>query len=126
RAGKIDERVGSVSVGCSVHLVESSSPGHPSISAPQTGTRTNRVNSRPVLPSTLQISIVTYRPDLRILERVLRKLELASGAARAAGALKSVHLALIDNSEDTVIATRVLDSGRAGFTAAGAGPTSRD
>ena len=119
RAGKIDERVGSVSVGCSVHLVESSSPGHPSISAPQTGTRTNRVNSPAVLPSSLQISIVTYRPDLRILERVLRKLELAIGAARAAGALKSVHLALIDNSEDAKLAQSVFEIGKARFNDAG-------
>ena len=72
-----------------------------------------------MLPSSLQISIVTYRPDLRILERVLRKLELAIGAARAAGALKSVHLALIDNSEDPVIAQRVFEIGRARFNDAG-------
>ena len=79
----------------------------------------DRVNSPAVLPSSLQISIVTYRPDLRILERVLRKLELAIGAARAAGALKSVHLALIDNSEDPAIAQRVFEIGRLRFNDTG-------
>jgi len=72
-----------------------------------------------VLPSSLQISIVTYRPDLRILERVLRKLELAIGAARAAGALKSVHLALIDNSEDPKTAQNVFEMGKVRFNDAG-------
>ena len=64
-----------------------------------------------MIPSSLQISIVTYRPDLRLLDRVLRKLELAIGAARANGALRSVHLALIDNSEDPKTGERVLDVG---------------
>ena len=53
-----------------------------------------------MLPSSLQISIVTYRPDAKLLERCLRKLALAIGAAREDGALRTVHLALIDNSED--------------------------
>jgi GT2 family glycosyltransferase len=72
-----------------------------------------------VLPSSLQISIVTFRPDLRLLERVLRKLELAIGAARAAGALKSVHLALIDNSEDPQMGERVFDLGKTRFDESG-------
>jgi len=72
-----------------------------------------------VLPSSLQISIVTHRPDLRLLDRVLRKLELAIGAARAGGALKSVHLALIDNSEDPQTGERVFEIGKARFRDSG-------
>jgi len=72
-----------------------------------------------VIPSSLQISIVTYRPDLRLLDRVLRKLELAIGAARANGALRSVHLALIDNSEDAKIGERVFELGHSRFRDSG-------
>jgi len=72
-----------------------------------------------VIPSSLQISIVTYRPDLKLLDRVLRKLELAIGAARASGALKSVHLALIDNSEDPKIGELVNDIGNQRFRDSG-------
>jgi GT2 family glycosyltransferase len=72
-----------------------------------------------VLPSSLQVSIVTYRPDLRLLERALHKLELAIGAARAQGTLQSVHLALIENSEDSRIAQRVFQLGRMRFNDSG-------
>ena len=68
-----------------------------------------------MLPSSLQISIVTYRPDVRLLERTLRKLALAVGAAREDGALRTVHLALIDNSTDRGVAERVIELGRARF-----------
>ena len=119
RASAILECSGGVAGRRRVHAFESSSPSAPPSAEALLGRRADRVNSRPVLPSSLQISIVTYRPDLRILERVLRKLELAIGAARAAGALKSVHLALIDNSEDPVIAQRVFEIGRARFNDAG-------
>ena len=77
------------------------------------------VNFGPVLPSSLQISIVTYRPNLRLLERALHKLELAIGAARAQGSLQSVHLALIDNSEDPSIAKRVFEMGKMRFDDSG-------
>ena len=66
-----------------------------------------------MLPSSLQISIVTYRPDVRLLERTLRKLALAIGAAREDGAVRTVHLALIDNSEDRAIAESVVAIGKA-------------
>jgi len=71
------------------------------------------------MPSSLQISIVTYRPDLKLLDQVLRKLELAIGAARASGALKSVHLALIDNSEDPKVGELVNDIGNQRFRDSG-------
>ena len=61
-------------------------------------------DGRPRLPASLQISIVTYRPDLRLLERCLRKLVLAIGAAREEGVVRTVAFALIDNSGDRAIA----------------------
>jgi GT2 family glycosyltransferase len=72
-----------------------------------------------VLPSSLQISIVTHRPDVRLLERTLRKLALAIGAAREDGALRTVHLALIDNSEDRAVAEKVIAIGKARFADSG-------
>jgi GT2 family glycosyltransferase len=72
-----------------------------------------------MLPSSLQISIVTHHPDLRLLERTLRKLALAIGAAREDGALKTVHLALIDNSEDRGVAEKVIAIGKARFADSG-------
>lgn len=68
-----------------------------------------------MLPSSLQISIVTYRPDLALLERTLDTLGIAIEAAQDARALRTVHLALIDNSADRGIAERVIDLGRARF-----------
>jgi len=72
-----------------------------------------------VLPSSLQISIVTHRPDEKLLERCLRKLALAIGAAREDGALRTVHLALIDNSEDREVADRVMTLGKMRFSDSG-------
>jgi GT2 family glycosyltransferase len=68
-----------------------------------------------VLPSSLQISIVTHRPDMKLLERCLRKLALAIAAGREAGAMRTVHLALIDNSEDKGVADAVIKLGKARF-----------
>ncbi|MGE5088098.1 MAG: glycosyltransferase family 2 protein [Candidatus Levyibacteriota bacterium] len=68
-----------------------------------------------MLPSSLQISIVTHRPDLALLERTLDTLRIAVAAAQDAGVLKTVHLALIDNSEDRAVAARVAELGRARF-----------
>ena len=68
-----------------------------------------------VLPSSLQISIVTYHPDLPLLERTLDTLGFAIEAAQGAGVLKTVHLALVDNSADRGIAERVIDLGRDRF-----------
>jgi GT2 family glycosyltransferase len=69
-----------------------------------------------VLPSSLQVSIVTYHPDLALLERTLDTLGIAIEAAHDERVLKTVHLALIDNSADRDIAERVIDLGRARFT----------
>ncbi len=72
-----------------------------------------------MLPSSLQISIVTHHPDLKLLERCLRKLVLAVGAGREAGAVRTVHLAIIDNSEDRRIANRVNALGKTRFSDSG-------
>ncbi|MCC6197099.1 MAG: glycosyltransferase family 2 protein [Burkholderiales bacterium] len=72
-----------------------------------------------MLPSSLQISIVTYRPEMKLLERCLRKLALAIAAGRQAGVVRTVHLALIDNSEDRDVAEAVIRLGKAHFDNAG-------
>ena len=72
-----------------------------------------------MLPSSLQISVVTYRPDLKLLERCLRKLALAIAAGREAGAMRTVHLALIDNSEDREVADGVIKLGKTRFADTG-------
>ena len=68
-----------------------------------------------MLPSSLQVSVVTYQPDLPLLERTLDTLGIAIEAAQDARALKTVHVALIDNSGDRGIAERVIDVGRTRF-----------
>jgi len=68
-----------------------------------------------VLPSSLQISIVTHRPDLKLLERCLRKLALAIAAGQEAGVMRTVHLALIDNSEDRSVGDGVTRLGKSRF-----------
>jgi GT2 family glycosyltransferase len=68
-----------------------------------------------VLPSSLQVSIVTYQPDLPLLERTLDTLGIAIEAAQDVRVLKTVHVALIDNSGDRGIAERVIEVGRAQF-----------
>ncbi|HEX6137437.1 MAG TPA: glycosyltransferase family 2 protein [Casimicrobiaceae bacterium] len=68
-----------------------------------------------MLPSSLQVSIVTYRPDLALLERTLDTLGIAIEAAQDERVLNTVHLALIDNSADRGIAERVTELGRARF-----------
>jgi GT2 family glycosyltransferase len=73
-------------------------------------------SNRFVLPSSLQISIVTYLPDLPLFTRTLDTLAIAIAAAQQANVLRTVHLALIDNSGDRGVAERVIELGRARFT----------
>jgi GT2 family glycosyltransferase len=68
-----------------------------------------------VLPSSLQVSIVTFKPDLPLLERTLDTLAIAIDAAQDARVLKTVHVALVDNSGDRGIAERVIETARARF-----------
>jgi GT2 family glycosyltransferase len=60
-----------------------------------------------VLPASLTVSIVTFRPDRALLERCLDRLAAAIVAAREANAIASTSVALIDNSEDRAIASEV-------------------
>jgi len=73
----------------------------------------------PVLPSSLTVSIVTYRPDRSLLDRCLRKLALAIGAAQEEGVIRTVALALIDNSESRRVAEKVIELGRGRFGESG-------
>lgn len=68
-----------------------------------------------MLPSSLTISVVTYRPDLALLERSLSTLALAISAARTAGVVDNAVLALIDNSGDRDVAAGVIKLGQACF-----------
>jgi GT2 family glycosyltransferase len=72
-------------------------------------------SARRMLPSSLQISIVTYHPDLPLFTRTLDTLATAIDAAQQAGVLKTVHLALIDNSGDRGVAERIIALSRARF-----------
>jgi len=72
-----------------------------------------------VLPSSLTVSVVTYRPDAALLDRCLRMLALAIGAAREDGVVKSIAIALIDNSEDPAIAEEVTRLGKRRFADSG-------
>lgn len=71
-----------------------------------------------MLPSSLTVSIVTYRPDHALLARCVAKLAAAIAAARAEGAVASVAVALIDNSGDRGIAKKVIDLGNEHLQAA--------
>jgi GT2 family glycosyltransferase len=68
-----------------------------------------------MLPSSLTVSIVTYRTDPALLERCLAHLALAMGAAREDRVVARAALALIDNSEDATCADQVMKLGRKYF-----------
>ncbi len=69
----------------------------------------------PRLPASLQVSIVTYRPDLRLLERCLRKLALSIAAARDDRVVRTVAIAIIDNSGDRAVAKEVIATAQRRF-----------
>lgn len=75
--------------------------------------------SETVVPSSLQVSIVTWRPDWQLLERCLRKLTLAIGAARESGLVRTVNVALVDNSEDRATAAKAIDLVKTRFADSG-------
>lgn len=76
-----------------------------------------------VLPSSLTVSIVTYRPSGELLERCLVTLAAAIALARKEGAIKAVTVALIDNSEDRDTAKRVMELGNVCFRDSGIRPS---
>jgi len=65
-----------------------------------------------MLPSSLTVSIVTHHPDRDLLERCLHTLAAALDRARARKVVRSVAVALIDNSEDARVAREVSRLGR--------------
>ena len=49
-------------------------------------------------PATLTVSIVTYRPDLALLDRTLRTLAASLVAAREQQLMRAANVVLIDNT----------------------------
>ena len=72
-----------------------------------------------MLPSSLQVSVVTFRPDRTLLERTLRKLALAIGAAREDGAIRTVNVALIDNTGERETADAIIKIAKSRFADSG-------
>ena len=72
-----------------------------------------------MLPSSLTVSVVTYRPDPVLLERCLATLACAIATARSDGAIDNVALALIDNSGVREIAEAVIKLGQSCFQNSG-------
>jgi len=68
-----------------------------------------------VLPSSLTVSVVTYRPDRALLAQCLDTLASAIELAQAETVVKSVAVALIDNSEDAEVADSIMEIGRRAF-----------
>lgn len=68
-----------------------------------------------MLPSSLTVSVVTYRPDLALLQRCLETLAMAIERAQGEGVIRTVAVALIDNSEDVGIAQAIAHLGKAIF-----------
>ena len=66
-------------------------------------------------PPTLTVSIVTYRPNLALLDATLRKLSHAIRAATEEGLLRAVNLVLIDNTGERATADAVVRLGAAHF-----------
>lgn len=71
-----------------------------------------------MLPQSLTVSIVTYRPDMPLLRRCLATLAAAIAEAQRQGVIRSVAVALIDNSEDPGIARAVTALGEECFRGA--------
>jgi len=70
-----------------------------------------------MLPSSLTVSVVTYQPDLALLKRCLETLAVAIDRAQGDGVIKTVAVALIDNSEDATTAQAIAQLGNGIFGA---------
>jgi len=68
---------------------------------------------------TLTVSIVTFEPDLALLERCLRALAGALDAAREAGQLRGANVVLVDNTAERATAEAVVGLGETRFKDAG-------
>jgi GT2 family glycosyltransferase len=72
-----------------------------------------------LVPVTLTVSIVTYQPDLALLERCLMSLAAALGAARDVGILRDANVVLVDNTESRATAEAVVHLGESRFRDSG-------
>ncbi len=63
-------------------------------------------------PATLTVSIVTYRPDLVLLDRTLRTLAVSLVAAREQELMRAANVVLIDNTGPRVSAAAVIKVAR--------------
>jgi GT2 family glycosyltransferase len=70
-------------------------------------------------PVTLTVSIVTYQPDLALLERCLAALATALQAAQEAGLLRASNVVLVDNTGARQTAEAVVALGEARFKDSG-------
>ena len=70
-------------------------------------------------PVTLTVSIVTYQPDLALLDRCLGTLSAALDAARNEGVLRAANVVLVDNSVSRATAEAVVRLGEARFKNSG-------
>jgi GT2 family glycosyltransferase len=70
-------------------------------------------------PVTLTVSIVTYQPDLALLERCLAALAAAVAAARKQRVLRGANVVLVDNSVSRTTAEAVVRLGEAQFRDSG-------
>jgi GT2 family glycosyltransferase len=65
-----------------------------------------------VTPATLTVSIVTYRPDLALLDRTLRTLAASLVAAREQELMRAANVVLIDNTGTRASAEAVVSLAR--------------
>jgi GT2 family glycosyltransferase len=65
-----------------------------------------------VTPATLTVSIVTYRPDLVLLDRTLRTLAVSLVAAREQELMRAANVVLVDNTGTRASATAVIELAR--------------
>jgi GT2 family glycosyltransferase len=68
-----------------------------------------------VTPATLTVSIVTYRPDLALLDKTLRTLAAALAVSREQGLLRGTNVVLIDNTNERATAASVIKLGQERF-----------
>jgi GT2 family glycosyltransferase len=71
-----------------------------------------------VTPATLTVSIVTYRPDLALLDRTLRTLAVSLVAARDQQLMRAANVVLIDNTGTRTSAGAVFKVARTVFRGA--------
>jgi len=70
-------------------------------------------------PVTLTVSIVTYQPDLVLLERCLVSLATALDVARGEGILRDANVVLVDNTGSRTTAEAVVHLGESRFRGSG-------